>query len=37
MEGGMIWLGTIGTIIVLSALILGIGTLLRRRRRSLDP
>lgn len=31
MEGGAIWLMTIGTIIVLSALILGIATLLRRR------
>jgi hypothetical protein len=34
MEGGAIWLMTIGTILVLSALIVGIATLLRRRRRS---
>ena len=34
MEGGAIWLMTIGTIIVLSGLIVGIATLLRRRRRS---
>jgi hypothetical protein len=35
MEGGAIWLMTIGTILVLSALIVGTATLLRRRRRSL--
>jgi hypothetical protein len=35
MEGGAIWLMTIGTIVVLSALIVGIAVLLRRRRRSL--
>jgi hypothetical protein len=35
MEGGAIWLTTIGAILVLSALIVGIATLLRRRRRSL--
>jgi hypothetical protein len=35
MEGGAIWLTTIATIIVLSAVIVGIATLLRRRRRSL--
>ncbi len=35
MEGGAIWLTTIGVILVLSALIVGIATLLRRRRRSL--
>lgn len=35
MEGGAIWLMTIGTIIVLSAAIVGIAILLRRRRRSL--
>jgi cbb3-type cytochrome oxidase subunit 3 len=34
MEGGAIWLTTIGTIIVLSALILGVAIMLRRRRRS---
>ena len=32
MAGGAIWLMTIGTIIVLSALILGIAVTLRRRR-----
>ncbi len=32
MEGGAIWLTTIGGILVLSALIVGIATLLRRRR-----
>jgi LPXTG-motif cell wall-anchored protein len=36
MEGGMIWLATIGAITVLAALILGVGIVLRRRRRSLD-
>jgi hypothetical protein len=35
MEGGAIWLMTIGTIIVLSALLVGVATLLRRRRRFL--
>jgi hypothetical protein len=35
MEGGAIWLMTIGTILVLSALIVGLAILLRRRRRSL--
>ena len=35
MEGGAIWLMTIGTIVVLSGLIVGIAVLLRRRRRSL--
>ena len=35
MEGGAIWLMTIGTIIVLSAIIVGVATMLRRRRRSL--
>jgi len=35
MEGGAIWLMTIGTIVVLSAAIVGIAILLRRRRRSL--
>jgi hypothetical protein len=35
MEGGAIWLMTIGAIIVMSALIVGFATLLRRRRRSL--
>ncbi|MBL0402487.1 LPXTG cell wall anchor domain-containing protein [Microvirga aerilata] len=35
MEGGAIWLTTIGTIIGLSALILVIAIVLRRRRRSL--
>jgi hypothetical protein len=35
MEGGAIRLMTIGTILVLSALIVGIATLLRRRRWSL--
>ena len=34
MEGGAIWLMTIGTIIVLSAVIVGVATLLRHRRRS---
>jgi hypothetical protein len=34
MEGGAIWLMTIGTILVLSALIVGVATLLRRRRRA---
>jgi hypothetical protein len=33
MEGGVIWLMAVGTIIVLSALILGIAVMLRRRRR----
>jgi hypothetical protein len=33
MEGGVIGLMAIGTIIVLSALILGIAVMLRRRRR----
>ncbi len=32
MEGGMIWLATIATILVLSAALVGIGTALRRRR-----
>ena len=36
MEGGMIWLATIGTVTVLAALVLGIGIVLRRRRRSHD-
>jgi hypothetical protein len=35
MEGGAIWLMTIGAIIVLSGLIVGLAILLRRRRRSL--
>jgi hypothetical protein len=35
MEGGAIWLMTIATIIGLSALIVGVATLLRRRCRSL--
>ncbi len=34
MEGGAIWLGTIGTVIVIAALVVGTGILLRRRRRS---
>ena len=34
MEGGAIWLMTMGAIIVLSALAVGVATLLRRRRRS---
>lgn len=32
MEGGIIWLATIGSIVALAALILGIGVALRRRR-----
>ncbi len=36
MEGGMIWLATIGAITVLAALVVAIGVVLRRRRRSLD-
>jgi hypothetical protein len=35
MEGGAIWLTTIGTILVLSAIIVGIAALLRHRRRSI--
>jgi hypothetical protein len=35
MEGGAIWLMTIGAIIVLSGLIVSLAILLRRRRRSL--
>lgn len=35
MEGGAIWLTTIGTIIVIAALLVALGTMLRRRRRSL--
>jgi len=35
MEGGAIWLITIGTIIVIAALLVGVGTMLRRHRRSL--
>jgi hypothetical protein len=36
MEGGIIWLATIGAITALAALILGVGIVLRRRRRSQD-
>jgi hypothetical protein len=36
MEGGMIWLGIMIAIMVVAALIVGLGTILRRRRRSLD-
>ena len=32
MEGGIIWLATIGAITALAALILGVGIVLRRRR-----
>jgi len=32
MEGGMIWLATIGVIIVLAALLVGLAVMLRRRR-----
>lgn len=34
MEGGAIWLTIMATIMVLSAIIVGIGAMLRRRRRS---
>lgn len=37
MEGGAIWLMTIATIFILSAVIVGIATVLRRRRRSHGP
>jgi LPXTG-motif cell wall-anchored protein len=36
MDGGIIWLATIGAITALAALILGVGIMLRRRRRSHD-
>ncbi len=36
MEGGMIWLAAIGAITVIAALVLGVGIVLRRRRRSQD-
>jgi hypothetical protein len=36
MEGGIIWLATIGAITALAAVILGVGIVLRRRRRSQD-
>jgi hypothetical protein len=36
MEGGMIWLGIMIAIMVIAALIVGLGTILRRRRRSHD-
>jgi LPXTG-motif cell wall-anchored protein len=36
MEGGTIWLATIGAITAVAALILGIGVALRQRRRSRD-
>jgi hypothetical protein len=35
-EGGIIWLATIGAITALAALILGVGVVLRRRSRSRD-
>jgi uncharacterized protein (TIGR03382 family) len=35
MEGGLIWLTTIGAIIVLAAVIVGVGAALRRRRRTM--
>ncbi len=36
MEGGIIWLATIGAITAGAVLILGVGIVLRRRRRSDD-
>jgi hypothetical protein len=36
MEGGVIWLATIGAITVLAALAVGIAIVLRRRRRSMN-
>ena len=35
MEGSLIWLTTIGAIIVLAAVIVGVGAALRRRRRTM--
>jgi uncharacterized protein (DUF2062 family) len=36
MEGGAIWLSIIGGILVLAAVIVGLATMLRRRRRDRD-